>query len=214
MPEATLKRFHSLFPQLQLLQTYGLSELGILRSQSKSSGSLWFKVGGEGFEIRVVNGILEIKAKSAMLGYLNAPTPFTSDGWFNTGDVVDVDGEYLRILGRESEIINVGGEKVYPAEVESVIQQMEGVADVAVAAERNLVTGQIVKARVKLNTDESLADFRKRMRNFCRPRLPVFKIPQKVTLDNQDFYGERFKKLRREAQSAEPLNREKQPGPD
>jgi long-chain acyl-CoA synthetase len=214
MPEATLKRFHSLFPQLQLLQTYGLSELGILRSQSKSSGSLWFKVGGEGFEIRVVNGILEIKAKSAMLGYLNAPTPFTSDGWFNTGDVVDVDGEYLRILGRESEIINVGGEKVYPAEVESVIQQMEGVADVAVAAERNLVTGQIVKARVKLNTDESLADFRKRMRNFCRPRLPAFKIPQKVTLDNQDFYGERFKKLRREAQSAEPLNREKEPGPD
>ena len=83
MPESTLKRFNKLFPNIKLLQTYGLSEVGILRSKSKSSDSLWVKVGGEGFETRVVNGMLEIKAKSSMLGYLNAPNPFTKDGWFN-----------------------------------------------------------------------------------------------------------------------------------
>ena len=97
MPESTLRRLHALFPAIQLVQTYGLSEVGILRSKSKSSDSLWVKIGGEGFETRVVNGILEIKARSSMLGYLNAPSPFTADGWFVTGDEVEVDGEYLRI---------------------------------------------------------------------------------------------------------------------
>ena len=202
MPEGTLKRFHALFPNIQLLQTYGLSEIGILRSQSKSSDSLWLKIGGEGFETRIVNGILEIKAKSAMLGYLNAPSPFTEDGWFNTGDAVEVDGEYVHILGRTSEMINVGGEKVYPAEVESVIQQMDGVEDITISGEPNPVTGHIVKARVKLRTDEALGDFRKRMRSFCKDKLPPFKIPQKVVLVNQESYGERFKKMRREPQPA------------
>jgi long-chain acyl-CoA synthetase len=196
MPESTLVRFHARFPQVRLSQTYGLSELGILRSKSKSSNSLWVKVGGEGFETRVVNGMLEIKAKSAMLGYLNAPSPFTEDGWFQTGDSVEVDGEYIRILGRKSEIINVGGEKVYPVEVENVIQSMDGVEEVTVSAEQNFVTGQVVKARVMLRTEESLGEFRKRMRTFCQDKLPNFKIPQKVIIVTEGMHGERFKKIR------------------
>ena len=95
----------------------------------------------------MVDGLLEIKAQSAMLGYLNAPSPFTEDGWFITGDAVEVDGEYFRILGRQSEMINVGGEKVYPAEVESVLQLMDGVEEVMVNGEENAITGQIVRAK-------------------------------------------------------------------
>ena len=197
MPESTLKRFHQLFPDKKLLQTYGLSEVGILRSKSKSSDSLWVKVGGEGFETRVVDGMLEIKARSAMLGYLNAPSPFTEDGWFITGDAVEVDGEYIRILGRKSEIINVGGEKVYPAEVESVIQRMDGVEDIAVMSENNPITGQIVKAKIKLSTEETLQEFRKRMRVYCKDKLTKFKIPQKVELITETLHGDRFKKMRR-----------------
>jgi acyl-CoA synthetase (AMP-forming)/AMP-acid ligase II len=154
-------------------------------------------VGGEGFETRVVDGLLEIKAKSAMLGYLNHPSPFTADGWFKTGDAVEVDGEYIRILGRRSELINVGGEKVYPAEVESVLQLMEGVEDVVVSGEPHPITGNIVRARVKLATDEDLAQFRLRMREFCKGRLPRFAIPQKVEIASDSLHGERFKKLRR-----------------
>ncbi len=196
MPESTLQRFHQLFPEIRLLQTYGLSEVGILRSKSKSSDSLWVKIGGEGFETRVVDGMLEIKAQSAMMGYLNAEDPFTEDGWFKTGDAVEVDGEYFKILGRKSEIINVGGEKVYPAEVESVLQLMEGVEDIAVTGAPNPITGQMVTARVKLSTDESLGDFRKRMREFCRGQLDRYKIPQKITLVDETMYGERYKKMR------------------
>src|SRR5437867_8581667 len=51
MPESTLKRCHELFPKVRLLQTYGLSECGSLRSTSRSSDSLWVKVGGDGFQI-------------------------------------------------------------------------------------------------------------------------------------------------------------------
>lgn len=196
MPESTLDRFHALFPETRLLQTYGLSEVGILRSKSKSSDSLWVKVGGEGFETRIVDGMLEIKAKSAMLGYLNAPSPFTDDGWFITGDAVEVDGEYIKILGRKSELINVGGEKVYPAEVESVLQTMDGVDEVVVNSEPNPLTGNIVVATVKLSTGENLAEFRKRMRSFCKGKLSRFMIPQKVVIADSELHGERFKKMR------------------
>jgi len=197
MAESTLERFHKLFPQVRLLQTYGLSEVGILRSKSKSSDSLWVKVGGEGFATRIVDGMLEIKAKSAMLGYLNAPSPFTEDGWFKTGDAVEVDGDYIRILGRKSEIINVGGEKVYPAEVESTLQTMDGVDEVVVSGQSHPLTGNIVVARVKLRTAENLPEFRRRMREFCAPKLARFKIPQKVVLVDQSLHGERFKKMRK-----------------
>lgn len=198
MPESTLQRFHALFPEICLQQTYGLSELGIMRSKSKASDSLWVKVGGEDFQTRIVDGILEIKAKSAMLGYLNAPSPFTEDGWFHTGDEVLVDGEYIKILGRKSEMINVGGQKVFPIEVESIIQQMEDVEDASVSGEVSMLTGQIVKVRVKLSSNEKPAEFKKRMRIFCKGKLESYKIPQKVELVDHLMFGKRFKKMRRE----------------
>ena len=122
----------------------------MLHSKSKKDDSLWVKVGGEGYETRVIDGMLEIKAKSAMLGYLNAPSPFTEDGWFKTGDSVEVNGEYIKILGRKSEIINVGGEKVYPQEIENVILKIDNVAEVTVYGERNPIIGNIVSAKILL----------------------------------------------------------------
>lgn len=196
MPESTLRRFHELFPGIQLQQTYGLSEVGILRSKSRASDSLWVKIGGEGYQTRVVDGILQIKAESAMLGYLNAPTPFTEDGWFDTGDKVEVDGEYFKILGRQSEIINVGGLKVYPAEVESVIQEMPNVAEVTVFGEKNPLMGHIVCAKVRLHQAEGRKEFSRQLRLFCRNRLQGYQIPVKIDIVESHLYSERFKKIR------------------
>jgi acyl-CoA synthetase (AMP-forming)/AMP-acid ligase II len=197
MPASTLTRMHALFPAIKLQQTYGLSELGILRSKSKDSGSLWVKVGGEGFETKIVDGILWIKAHSAMLGYLNAPSPFDAEGWFNTNDMVEVDGEYIRILGRKSEIINVGGQKVYPAEVESVLLQMDNVADAVVLGEPHPITGNIVTARVNLMEPEPASAFRQRMRAFCRERLASYKAPVKVDIVDAEQFNARYKRVRR-----------------
>jgi long-chain acyl-CoA synthetase len=198
MPESTLRRFHQVLPHIQLQQTYGLSEVGILRSKSRSSDSLWVKLGGEGFHIRVVGGILQIKAESAMLGYLNAPSPFTDDGWFDTGDKVEVDGEYFRILGRQSEILNVGGQKVYPAQVESVVQEMPEVEEVSVHGEKNAITGEIVCATVRLRKSRDERQFHRELRQFCRDRLQQFQIPVRIKLVENAMHGGRFKKNRRE----------------
>jgi len=143
-----------------------------------------------------MNGILQIKAKSAMLGYLNAPSPFTEDGWFNTGDAVEVDGEYIRILGRKSEMINVGGEKVFPTEVENVIQAMDNVAEAIVYGEKNPIVGNIVCARVRLLKDEDRGAFIARLKKFCRERLQSFKVPVKVEVVDSKQYSDRFKKIR------------------
>jgi acyl-CoA synthetase (AMP-forming)/AMP-acid ligase II len=200
MSETTLKRFHELFPQISLLQTYGLSEVGILRSKSKGSDSLWVKVGGEGYETRVVDSVLQIKAKSAMLGYLNALSPFTDDGWLNTGDAVEVDGEYLKILGRKSELINVGGEKVYPTEIESVILELESVSDVTIYGEKNPITGQIVCANITPSfdlTDSLKREFIANVKRHCRAKLQNYKVPVKINIVGDRQYTDRFKKVRR-----------------
>jgi acyl-CoA synthetase (AMP-forming)/AMP-acid ligase II len=196
MLESTLKRFHELFPHIKLQQTYGLSEVGILRSQSRSSDSLWVRLGGEGFETRIVDGVFQIKAKSAMLGYLNAPSPFTEDGWFNTGDMVEVDGDYVRFLGRKSEIINVGGEKVYPAEVENVLQSLNNVAEVTVFGEKHPLTGHIVVGRFRLLEPENPAAFRNRVRTFCQGKIERHKIPARILIVENAQHSSRFKKMR------------------
>ena len=132
MPASTLAAIREALPRVRFKQTYGLSELGILPTQSRDSGSLWLKLGNAGFEHKIVDGILWLKSDTAMLGYLNAPSPFDQDGWFNTQDLVEVDGDYVRILGRKSELINVGGEKVHPTEIENVLLQLDNVRDVTV----------------------------------------------------------------------------------
>lgn len=199
MPASTLRRVHEVFPNVKLQQTYGLSELGVFRSKSKSSDSLYVKVGGEGVETRIVDGILWIRSRSAMLGYLNAPSPFDADGWMNTGDVVEEDGEWLRILGRKSEIINVGGSKVSPADVESVLLELPNIQDAVVFGAPNAVTGQVVAARVNLVAPEEPEQLRSRIRAECRKRLARHQIPVVIEIETEQLFGARFKKQRRAA---------------
>jgi len=198
MPESTLKRLHDALPDVALVQTYGMSELGVLRSRSRDSESLWIKFTGEGFETKVVDGVLWVKAETAMLGYLNAPDLFDAEGWLNTQDAVEVDGDYLRILGRASDLINVGGQKVYPAEVENLLLQLDNVEDVAVFGKPHPMMGQIVAARFKLKQPEPLDLFKRRMNGFCRGKIANFQIPLFVELTESSQFGARFKKMRHE----------------
>jgi long-chain acyl-CoA synthetase len=196
MPSGTLRHLRTALPRVELKQTYGLSELGILQTKSQASDSLWLKIGGTGYETKVVDNILWIRSESSMLGYLNRPSPFDAEGWFCTGDLVEVDGEWLRILGRKSEVINVGGEKVYPGEVEGVLHEIDNIRDVAVSGRANPVSGQIVFARIALHSPEPIEKVFKRIRRHCRGRLEPFKVPASIELRDEPFYGERFKKVR------------------
>jgi acyl-CoA synthetase (AMP-forming)/AMP-acid ligase II len=196
MPETTLRRLSQALPRVKLKQTYGLSELGILPTKSRSDTDAWVKLGGPGFEYRIVDDILWIKSDLAMLGYLNAPAPFDEEGWFNTQDLVEVDGDYLRIIGRKTELINVGGQKVYPSEVENVLLAIPNVADALVFGKRNPVTGMVVQARLVLTSPEDTEIVRRRVREHCREHLEAFKIPLHLEISSEPLHSQRFKKAR------------------
>jgi acyl-CoA synthetase (AMP-forming)/AMP-acid ligase II len=195
MPASVLARLGEALPQVTLLQTYGLSELGVLRTRSRE-GTLWVQFTGDGYETQIRDGVLWVRTPTSMLGYLNAPDRFDADGWFCTEDAVEVDGDYMRILGRTTDLINVGGRKVYPAEVEEVLMDLPNVRDGAVFGRPNPLTGQIVAARINTIAPEPLDDFKRRMRQFCKTRLPSYKIPVHVEFTEENQFGARLKKMR------------------
>ena len=196
MPASTLAGVRRAFPNVDLRQTYGMIELGVLRAKTRSVDSLWLKVGGEGYQLRVVDGILQIKADSAMLGYINAPSPFTPDGYLITGDLVEQDGEWLRILGCQSDIINVGGQKVYPSEVEAVILEHSSVVDAVVYGESHPLTGKIVCADVILNEGLDEAVSRKDIISWCKRQLQPYMVPMKLRFVSDSLQTIRLKRTR------------------
>ncbi|MBM0108574.1 AMP-binding protein [Steroidobacter sp. S1-65] len=202
MSLATLKALNQAMPGVRCKQTYGLTEVGILPTRSEDASSTWMKVGGQRHETRIVDGVLWIRTDAAMIGYLNAPSPFDQDGWLNTGDKVEERDGYLRILGRESEIINVGGEKVYPSEIENLILQVENISDVVVSGKASALTGQVVFATVQLIVPEPTVQVERRVRAHCREHLPAFKVPVGVGVSEDPMFGARFKKIRRPARTA------------
>ena len=198
MNEATLKKIKSAFPKATLKQTYGLSELGVLRSQSRDDGTTWVKVGGIGFSVKVVDNILWVKADSNMVGYLNAPNPFDLEGWMCTQDQVEQDGDYIRFLGRRSDIISVGGQKVFPAEVEDVLLEADNVKGASVVGQPNPLLGQIIVASIAVFKEENQETLSNRLREFCASRLARHKIPMRfVITDLIDQQNTRFKKIRK-----------------
>jgi acyl-coenzyme A synthetase/AMP-(fatty) acid ligase len=108
---------------------------------------------------------------------------------------VDSDG-YLKIIGRAKEVINVGGEKVLPCEVESVILQMPQILDCMVYGEKNAITGQTVAVDVVLKSDVDRDSIKKVLRIYCKDKLDSYKIPTKVNVVEHTNFGERFKKIR------------------
>lgn len=198
MPESLLARLREAFPKVRFLQTFGTSETGISRTESKASASLFMKLDDPDIEHKIVNGELWLRSKTQILGYLNhSMEAFTEDGWFRTGDQVEVDAEgYLRIVGRATEIINVGGEKVYPSEVESVVMELPEVADCIVRGETSPITGQIVAATVSLAPDTDQAAAKAAIRRHCGARLARYKIPVKIRIADGQLFGGRFKKSR------------------
>jgi acyl-CoA synthetase (AMP-forming)/AMP-acid ligase II len=196
MPLGTLQRLKAALPAVRFKQTYGLSELGILPTKSKADDTLWVRLGGAGFEYRIRDGVLWIRSEMAMLGYLNAPAPFDDEGFFNTQDAVETDGDYVRILGRKSEIINVAGEKVYPSEVEDVLLGLPVIAEATVSGKPSHVTGMVVKAVVKVTEPIEQRALLRQVREHCSTRLEAFKIPCIVEISESEHHNDRFKKTR------------------
>lgn len=198
MSESLLERLKTVFPKVKFLQTFGTSETGIATTSSRSSNSTFMKIDDPALEYQIRDNELWLRSRTQILGYLNASMEsFTSDGWFKTGDLVEsADDGYLKIIGRSKEVINVGGEKLLPIEVESVLMMMDEIADVLVYAMPNAITGQSVAAEVVLNNPDDAAHIKKKIRAFCKEKLDNYKIPTHVKVVDHTNFSERFKKMR------------------
>jgi acyl-coenzyme A synthetase/AMP-(fatty) acid ligase len=203
MPESLLVRLRTAFPKVKLLQTFGTSETGISQTSSLSSSSTLLRLDDPNIEHCVVEGELWLRSRYQILGYLNhSMESFTKDGWFKTGDMVEEAGDgFIRIKGRLKELINVGGQKVLPAEVESILLEMPQVEDCLVYGEPNPITGQIVCAKVVPKAGTEVGALRGIVRVFCRARLDSYKVPVKVLAVSGPLFGARFKKQRSVAAS-------------
>jgi acyl-coenzyme A synthetase/AMP-(fatty) acid ligase len=196
MPESLLVRLKATFPRVRFIQTFGTSETGIVRTSSPESDSTYLRFEDPDLEWKVIDDELWLRSCTQIAGYLNASNErFTTDGWFRTGDKVEQGPNgTIRVIGRMGEIINVGGEKLMPAEVESVVLAVPGVADCRVRGESHPLTGQTVAVDVVSFTTDQEA-LRAAIRTACRERLARHKIPTRVTFVSS-VSGERMKKAR------------------
>ena len=127
-------------------------------------------------------GEIVIQGENVMGGYLandEANAASFTDGWFRTGDqgYLDEDG-YLFIRGRTKEIINRGGEKVSPREVEEVLLDHPAVAEVLVFAMHDQWLGKKWRQRLCLRTSQSIDE--RGLRRFAAERLTDFKLPRRI----------------------------------
>tara|TARA_B100000029_G_scaffold516748_1_gene633628 strand:- start:4402 stop:5169 length:768 start_codon:yes stop_codon:yes gene_type:complete len=191
MDQHTLDTISSLLPNIDFRQTYGMSEIGIVRVKSESRNSLFMKIGGEGIKTRVVDNVLEIQSENRMLGYLNENSPFDAEGWYNTQDIVEEKDGLYKITGRVNDIINVGGLKFMPSDVESVSLMFDGVEFAKAEGKSNPITGEHVEITVQPK-NKAVID-KAELKSFLKSKLPNHMIPKRITIGAIEI-GHRFKR--------------------
>lgn len=200
MDANTLARLNAMFPNVEILQKYGTTETGSPSTTSRANDSLWLSFKDRGVETKVIDDVLWIRSESSMLGYLNSPNSVDDLGWYCTGDLVDVDGDWIRFRGRLAEVVNVGGQKVSPIEVEQIILELEFVSSVRVSGEAHSLMGEIAVAHVMLC--EQVADHpdsARLIREHCKTKLAPYKVPVKIFFTKDGLSNDRQKMQRRAA---------------
>lgn len=192
MDQPTLDALCEQLPKIDFRQTYGMTELGVVRVKSKARDSLFMKIGGEGVKTRVVNNILEINSETRMLGYLNEDSPFDEKGWYNTKDLVEQQDGFYKIIGRSNEVINVGGLKFLASEVERVALRFKGVEFAKAEGRTNPITGQhveLIVQPIKKNEIDKI-----KLKDFLSKKLPKHMTPKRLKISLIKV-SHRFKKI-------------------
>ena len=146
MDSETLEGISSILPWVHFKQTYGMSEIGILKIKSENSKSLWIKIGGDGVKKKIINNLLYLKTENKMIGYLNNKSPFNKTGWYNTKDLVETRADgFIKIVGRKSGVISVGGLKILPGEIERIALKNKNIKYCKAYGKDNPITGQHVE---------------------------------------------------------------------
>jgi len=134
-------------------------------------------------ELKIVDDLLWIKSNRGADTLLNGALDVDIDGFINTGDIVEVINDRVFFVGRDSGTINVGGNKVIPEEIESVLNSHPDVVQSKVFGKKNPVLGMLVNAEIvskkTLAKDEEKV-FKKELIMFCKSELVSFKVPAMI----------------------------------
>lgn len=133
--------------------------------------------------MRIIDGALHLRSRGAASRYLGSDAPALTDveGFVDTGDFVERRGDRYHFIGRANGIINIGGAKVHPEEVEAIVNLQAGVRASLVKARKNPITGALVAADVVLDEGVSASDaLRAAIIEGCRERLAPHKVPALV----------------------------------
>jgi acyl-coenzyme A synthetase/AMP-(fatty) acid ligase len=180
--DAVLAGLGALYPQARVEHAYASTEAGVVFVVADRRAGFPMSVVGDDGEValRVVDDVLRVRSSRAALRYVGADAPALkdADGFIDTGDVVERRGERYVFVGRRGGIINVGGAKVHPEEVEAALNAHRAVRASRVFARKNAITGALVAAEVVLR-DGSVADetTKRDILAACRAALPAHKAP-------------------------------------
>jgi acyl-coenzyme A synthetase/AMP-(fatty) acid ligase len=139
---------------------------------------------GSGVEMKIVDGSLRIRSERTARHYVGTEDELHDpQGFVDTGDIVEQRGDRYYFVGRRGGIINVGGLKVHPEEVEAVINSHPSVQMSRVSARKSPITGALVQAEMVVNgggaAKDTLID---EISQLCRARLPAHKVPSRITV--------------------------------
>jgi acyl-coenzyme A synthetase/AMP-(fatty) acid ligase len=189
--QGILNALHSFYPQAAVSHAFASTEAGVgFEVDDGLEGFPASMVGAPGdVQIKVVEGSLRIRSARNAARYLGEDDATLTDeeGFVDTGDMVQRRGDRYYFLGRRSGLINVGGLKVYPEEVEAAINRHPAVRMSMVRSRRSPITGSLVAADVVLKgePDSSHAggervDFKREILQICHDRLPPHKVPATI----------------------------------
>jgi acyl-CoA synthetase (AMP-forming)/AMP-acid ligase II len=202
--QALLDGLKKVFPRARVVHLYATSELG--RCFSVKDGVAGFPAAylrgptEDGICLRLEDGELHVRSANAMLA-ANHP-PGDEGGWVATGDLVEQMGDRCYFVGRRSELINVGGNKVHPLRVEQIVQEVEGVADARVFGKASSLVGQIVACEIVLEAGYSPESVKQEIMNTTRLRLAPHERPRFVEVTGRIELSEAGKKIRRQGAGA------------
>ncbi|HZK90816.1 MAG TPA: AMP-binding protein [Stellaceae bacterium] len=185
--QAIIDHLRASFPAADVAHAFASTEAGV--AFDVGDGRSGFPAGYIGrrgdVEMCVAGGSLRIRSNRNALGYLGdgAAPLFDADGFVDTGDEVELrDGRYF-FIGRRGGVINIGGQKVHPEEIEAVINRHPGVRMSLVKARKSPITGAIVAADVVAAAEPADAEALKReILDDCRAALARYKVPVSIRL--------------------------------
>lgn len=201
-----LTQLRSVYPHAQLVHAFASTEAGVAFEVHDSEAGFPAETlnGTADVEMTIRNCTLHVHSSRTASRYLgkNAPELHDDEGFVDTGDIVDLRNGRYYFAGRQDHVINVGGLKVHPEEIEAVINRHPEVSASLVRMKKNPITGALVVADVVLRESSQpdgndATTLQHKILQFCRGELAPYKVPVAITFVPSLAVAESGKLVRR-----------------